>query len=354
MRALFVVLVLSFSSLVHAERPQDTRVLPIATPNGEQRHSDVDCDGISDREEAEHAYEGGARTDPALWDSDLDGLADGAERGRVRSLDPRCGDVALDADPATTTSPVSADTDGDGMSDGAEDANRDGELSAGESDPRIDDASAHPMLPEPLLFDLVRGLGAHRGELEANTLVTLGRGPVHYAPEVEWVFANGHAVELELPMHGTSLDAVKVALQGTLHRRADGRFVHGWQAFTQIGVHTRDRGVVTTWIASGTIGARGSYVLMVGAGATIQAQGPALGTVIVNASVFRALDTHTRVGVEATTSSDVLGRTRVVATLLPQVHIDVTPHVRLQGGLGAALSRNGAAVQAASRFVVEF
>ena len=202
------------------------------------------------------------------------------------------------------------------MSDGAEDANRDGELSAGESDPRIDDASAHPMLPEPLLFDLVRGLGAHRGELEANTLVTLGRGPVHYAPEVEWVFANGHAVELELPMHGTSLDAVKVALQGTLHRRADGRFVHGWQAFTQIGVHTRDRGVVTTWIASGTIGARGSYVLMVGAGATIQAQGPALGTVIVNASVFRALDTHTRVGVEATTSSDVLGRTRVVATLL--------------------------------------
>lgn len=328
--------------------------MPIATPDPSRADSDVDCDGISDREEGTRAYEHGARTDPSLWDSDLDGLADGAELGRVRSRDPRCGDVVLDADPTTTTSPVDADTDGDGQSDGTEDADRDGEVGAHETDPRLDDAPAHPVLPEPLLFDLVRGLGAHRGELEVNTLVTVGPGAVHSAPEVEWVFANGHGVELELPMHGATLDAVKVALQGTLRRRDDGRFVHGWQLFTEIGVHARDRGVVGTWIGSGTIGTHGSYVVFVGAGAHVHAQGPTVGTVIVNASAFRALDTHTRVGVEAVTRSDVLGRTRLVATVLPQVHVDVTPHLRLQGGVGATVGPGGATIEAASRFVVEF
>lgn len=355
MRRLAVSLVLfSIPRLALAQEDADVRVLPIATPNASNESSDVDCDGITDREERDRSYEGGARTDPSLWDSDLDGIADGVELGRVRSRDPRCARVALDADPSTSTSPVDADTDGDGLHDGAEDTNRDGEVSANETDPAVDDTPAHPSLPEPLLFDLVRGLGAHRGELEANTLVTVGHGPVHYAPEVEWVFANGHAVELELPMHGTTLDAVKVALQGTLHRRADGRFVHGWQIFSEVGMHARDRGGVATWIGSGTIGTRGSYVVMVGAGAEVRAQGPALGTVLVNASFFRALDTHTRVGVETVTRSDVIGRRQLFALVLPQVHIDVTPHVRLQGGLGAAVDRDGLSVQGASRFVVEF
>ena len=47
-----------------------------------------------------------------------------------------------------------------------------------------------PVIPEPMLFDLMRPLGAERGELEVNTLVrpSVGRNAtgVAWAPEVEW------------------------------------------------------------------------------------------------------------------------------------------------------------------------
>ena len=46
-------------------------------------------------------------------------------------------------------------------------------------------------LPEPLVFDLVRGLGARRSELETNVLgqFTIGGSSnrkIHWAPEVEY------------------------------------------------------------------------------------------------------------------------------------------------------------------------
>src|SRR5687768_4202682 len=63
-------------------------------------------------------------------------------------------------------------------------------------------------IPEPLVFDLVRPLGSARGELEANTLMTRSSktGQFAWAPEIEYAFANGYAVELELPFENSSLE----------------------------------------------------------------------------------------------------------------------------------------------------
>src|SRR5688572_24541264 len=67
-------------------------------------------------------------------------------------------------------------------------------------------------IPEPLAFDLVRGLGAARGELEVNTLgvVSLRRPGIHWAPEVEYAFLDGHAFELELPFANQRFGGVKL------------------------------------------------------------------------------------------------------------------------------------------------
>jgi predicted extracellular nuclease len=108
---------------------------------------DSDDDGIPDG--IEDANRNGivdpGETNPAARDTDGDGIPDGVElgltagvpdpdgAGPLRGTDPAV--FVADADPATTTSPVRADTDGDGLDDGQEDANRNGRVDPGESDP---------------------------------------------------------------------------------------------------------------------------------------------------------------------------------------------------------------------------
>lgn len=90
-----------------------------------------------------------------------------------------------------------------------------------------------PVFPEPMIFDLVRPLGARKGEFEANTLALLPlqgrRYNVDWAPEIEYAFANGYAIELELPMYNGEIEAYKLALQGTFSFNKEATFIHGWQ-----------------------------------------------------------------------------------------------------------------------------
>ncbi len=95
---------------------------------------DTDCDGLSDAEEYQKDHGALAHTDPCNPDTDGDGITDGVELGRTVSVDATCTFTG-DADPHSRTNPTLSDTDGDGLSDGDEDANHDGALSAGESDP---------------------------------------------------------------------------------------------------------------------------------------------------------------------------------------------------------------------------
>jgi hypothetical protein len=99
---------------------------------------DSDEDGIEDG--AEDLDGDGARspgeTDAALADSDGDGLPDGLELGLTAgSLDTNGAVFIPDADPLSTTDPLAADTDLGGVPDGIEDHNRDGAVNTWETDP---------------------------------------------------------------------------------------------------------------------------------------------------------------------------------------------------------------------------
>ncbi|MCK5694936.1 MAG: right-handed parallel beta-helix repeat-containing protein, partial [Bacteroidales bacterium] len=102
--------------------------------------ADTDDDGLADgAEDANHnRIVDSGETDPCNVDTDGDGIQDGTEAG-LTLLDigtDTDGNIFIsDTDPNTTTDPLSSDTDQDGMSDGEEDANHNGMVDEGETDP---------------------------------------------------------------------------------------------------------------------------------------------------------------------------------------------------------------------------
>ena len=109
---------------------------------------DSDDDGVTDGEEVLAA----SPTDPILCDTDGDGLSDGLELsvtapladpdggGPLLGTDVAAGCFTADADPTSSTDPNLRNSDGDGSAasrceDGDEDANGNGAVDAGETDP---------------------------------------------------------------------------------------------------------------------------------------------------------------------------------------------------------------------------
>lgn len=101
---------------------------------------DTDDDGLYDGNEFFTLF-----TDPLVFDSDNDGLGDGLELGFdvPEGIDTDPTVFVPDSDGgATVTDPLDPDTDGDGLADGVEDANQNGRVDAGETDPNVDDADS--------------------------------------------------------------------------------------------------------------------------------------------------------------------------------------------------------------------
>lgn len=268
-------------------------------------------------------------------DSDQDGLSDRLER-------------------RTGTDPMARDTDRDGVADGVEDRNRDGVVDAGESDPRVPGLfpGSVPHIPEPMVFDLVRGLGARAGELEVNNLalVPFDGKPWRWAPELEWAFADGYAVELELPMHGRSLDAIKVALQGTLPSPLRS-FTHGLQVFGEVSVAGPSGDLVAVHIVGGRMG-RASMLALIGGKLSFEGEDVVDGAGLANGSVFVDVREWLTYGVEVSVS---LPRQEDASVrLTPQVHVQLHERFRVQYGPSLEITEQGRVSAAmGTRFILE-
>jgi hypothetical protein len=107
-------------------------------------------------------------------------------------------------------------------------------------------SSIKPRIPEPMVFDLIRPLGAERGEIEVNSLFRFrprdNPRRLLWAPEIEYAFLEGYGIEFELPMENGRVDSWKGAIQGTLPGPWKKKFIHGWQALGEVsreGGHSR-------------------------------------------------------------------------------------------------------------------
>lgn len=256
---------------------------------------------------------------------------------------------------ATGTRPLRADSDADGVPDGVEDANRDGVLDPGETDPRVPGLfpGGYPHIPEPLMFDLVRGLGAKRGEVEVNNLAVLGlrrrQQELMWAPEVEWAIADGIAVELELPMHNRELHAVKGAVQLTLPT-ARRNLTNGVQVIGEYALTAQDWRATALYLFGARMG-KWSALAMIGGRTRIPLHRSARADALLNPSLYHDVTETLTVGVEVNLALGLDGDHAV--TPLPQVHWQITRSVRVQIGGGVSFQTAYPTPLLAARIILE-
>jgi hypothetical protein len=208
-----------------------------------------------------------------------------------------------------------------------------------------------PVIPEPMLFDMIRPLGARRGELEANTLLakSLDGAPLAWAPEVELAVADGFAVELELPMTGRRVDSFKMGLQGTFGTGFGGNFVHGVQYLGTIDRQGK-WGSSLLYIAGLRYDKHWSSITMIGAKTSNTAR-LSRPVSLINHSLFRDVGTRSTAGLEFNREGGPAGGW----VLLPQIHQRVGERFVMQVGAGVEKPRGERRVALASlRLVREF
>lgn len=196
-------------------------------------------------------------------------------------------------------------------------------------------ASEYPHVPEPMIFDMMRPLGAKRGEMEANALATTAlSGPdnsVSWAPEVEYAFADGLAIEGELPFEDGHLAELKLGLQAAFGAFDGGRSAHGIQ---YLGIYDR-RGRRYNSSAAYMLGhrwnARWSSMSMVGLSDISAKGGPGRNAAIINHSLFYDAAEHSVIGLEL----NYLGGDEGHVLMMPQLHQRLVQAINVQIGIGA-------------------
>jgi hypothetical protein len=208
-----------------------------------------------------------------------------------------------------------------------------------------------PVIPEPMVFDMIRPLGAVKGELEANVLAIkpLSGGAMSWAPEIEMAVVDGLSLELELPMTGTRIDSFKLGVQGTFGTGLNGHFVHGVQYLGTIDRAGR-WGSSLLYLAGVRYNRHWSSMTMIGAKTKtgVQPRGAAL---LLNQSLFRDVGKATTVGLEI---NHVGGRSGNLL-MVPQVHQRLGHRAVMQFGAGVEKPRGERRAGIASlRVVAEF
>ncbi len=218
-----------------------------------------------------------------------------------------------------------------------------------------------PDVPEPMVFDLVRGLGARQGELEVNTLAVFpiggnrsnavfgfdpfGFAPssedsngIEWAPEIEYALRDGFAVEFELPFENSKLEAYKVALQWTFGTAFGGNYIDGAQVIIEPNTKFRIWELTALYLAGAELNERWSAMAMMGARTEIESgRGFEQVDGIVNYTLFRRISHRALFGVESNFTFGKKDRTTLL--LIPQVDYNITDAWEVQFGGGVGFSR---------------
>ena len=211
-------------------------------------------------------------------------------------------------------------------------------------------------IPEPLMFDLVRGLGAKKGELEINALsdFPLNNGSnrgVDWAPEIEYALFNNFAIELEFPLNNFELEAYKMAVQWTIGTSKNNKFIHGIQIIGERYIHDDILELNFLYVPAYRFNEVWSAIGLFGVMLESGADSPQKNyTIILNASVFADINKHTVVGLEINNSDPTFQRiddNNMELLILPQAHYEFDNGFSFQFGIGPKFTHqitNGSAV----------
>jgi len=241
---------------------------------------------------------------------------------------------------------------------------------------RVSGEEDGPRIAEPMVFDLVRPLGAKRGEGEVNVLgmVPLGRRSrrvadvpdslglvrrspdrkgVEWAPEIEYAVCNGIGLEVEFPLENRHLEAYKGAVQVTFGTGFNHRFIHGAQGIVQ---YDRAPSLWTTtllYLAGFRFNEMWSIFGMFGN--RVEVSGPVSNKTVEllsNVSVFADLTNRLVAGIETNLGQTLGGNTEML--FMPQLHYEVDRYVMIQAGIGARFASGVSLPEAGFRLIREF
>lgn len=238
---------------------------------------------------------------------------------------------------------------------------------------RVSGEEKGPRIPEPMVFDLVRPLGAKRGEAELNTLGRLplarkarqvddqvglvrrsrDRQGIEWAPEIEYAVMDGLAAEFELPMENFSVEAYKAAGQATFGTLWNHRFIHGAQVIAQYNVDPRFWTTTWLYLAGFRIDKTWSVLGMFGPRFEHgSSNGGFHKELLGNVTLFADVTNRVVAGVE-TNFAQVLGG-QAALLVMPQVHYEVDFHWMIQGGIGVRISNDLTLPEIGFRLIREF
>ena len=283
--------------------------------------------------------------------------------------------AAADADDETeederTLSTI--DSDGDGLWDIEEDLNENHRVDHGETDPNDPDTDGDGVtdgeerdrgtdpahnglidLPEPMVFDMVRGLGAEQGEIEVNTLVLVPTSPAAaiWAPEIEAAVVDNFAIELEVGFYNIDLEILKLAFQGTVAMKEDGSMGHGIQPLFEYVIDEQVILATALYILGVRLAPAFTLVALVGPAIESHIHGKTYGGVLVNFTLGWA--PHPRVVVATEQNFEWFSNFYLIRWM-PQVHWQACSRFQLQAGFGLRHLEGRNAGEGALRAIVEF
>ncbi len=218
-----------------------------------------------------------------------------------------------------------------------------------------------PLIPEPMVFDLVRPLGEHRGAAEINILSLFpignhGRvlqyvdplGIVHnsydksrveWAPEYEVAIRDGLAIEFELPFEAGTLEALKTAAQWTIGTAFDDHYIHGIQTIIEPTVDFKEWNIVLLYIGGYRFDEVWSSLFMIGGRSIFGGAGVHGETeLLFNFSTFANVSSHFTLGLESNFGYTDDGHASLLLT--PQVHYEASDHFIIQTGLAVGFEEH--------------
>lgn len=217
-------------------------------------------------------------------------------------------------------------------------------------------------IPEPMVFDLVRELGARQSELEINMLAEFplnnaSSRHIEWAPEIEYAIWDNFAVEFELPIEDGTLEALKAGLQYTFGKSKSGNFIHGAQFMVEKIRKTDKWDLSLLYIPAYRFNETWSVLAMLGLRQQVGSDSQnKTTTLLLNASVFAEISERVTLGLEFNNSDpgnfDEEEELELLA--MPQVHIEFSDHWSLQTGVGGEFTESKVNATAAFRMIAEF
>lgn len=191
-----------------------------------------------------------------------------------------------------------------------------------------------PKIPEPMFFDLVRPLGAKKGQWEANSLFSTPlrqfEEPFDWEPETEYVIGRGFAIEPQVIFHNQHLKGGQFTVQQTFGTRWKHRFIHG--ALGRIEYfHPNLVSGEWAYLAGARLNKRWSVFSITGLRRT-DFSGSGKFQALLNPSIFYSIGKKVNIGLETNLALGS-GSTNQYQ-FVPQMHLQMDKTNELQFGVG--------------------